>query len=102
MAAAVPPPVIPGAVPPVPALQTVVDAMQLCGIDNIVVNNALGNTAAVRVANEIFSNDFNACMDIPDSEIDDSFKAFNNLTIAQGQVRVLPGVKRAVKVLEKH
>ena len=78
MAAALPPNPVAVAAPPPP--QTVVDARTLCGINNAQVHNALGNTAAQRVATEIFSNNFGACMDLTDAEINDGFKAFTGLT----------------------
>ena len=40
---------------------TVMDAMILCGVDNI--NNHNGQTAAERFASDIFSDSFQICMD---------------------------------------
>jgi hypothetical protein len=79
------------------AVQTVHDVMVQIGIDDAILFN--GATAAVRFATELFDDDFNSCMDKTFSELDDELKIYSTLTVAQGQIRVTPGQKRALKAL---
>ena len=74
---------------------TVLEAMIACGIDN----NALfdGETQAARIASDIFDDTFTTCMDKSFKELDADFKTYSDLTQAQGQIRLLPGVKKRVK-----
>ena len=69
---------------------TVMDAMILCGVDN--ENNFDGKTAAERFAADIFSDSFQICMDKTIEELQNDLKQYSNLTQAQGQIRVSPGV----------
>ena len=75
--------------------QTVFDAMVACGVDNAIVFN--GNTAAVRIAEEVFDDDFMSCIDKDISEIEEDFKTYSGLTVNQGQIRLHPGTKRQIK-----
>ena len=63
-------------------VNTVVDAMILCGIDNHVQFN--GHTAAQRIAADVFDDDFMSCIDKDISDLEDDLKTYPNLTIAQG------------------
>lgn len=79
------------------AVQTVHDVMVQIGIDDATLFN--GATAAVRFATELFDDDFNSCMDKTFTELDDDLKLYSTLTVVQGQIRVTPGQKRALKAL---
>ena len=68
---------------------TVVDAMVVCGVDHDIL--FLEETQATRLAGDIFLNQFSSCMDITFKELDERFKAYSDLTIVQGQIRVRPG-----------
>ena len=74
MAAAAPPP------------QTVLDGIVLCGVNNVIQFN--GDTAAARIAGEIFDGSFETCLDITFKELDNDFKTYSALTVTQGQIRV--------------
>ena len=75
--------------------QTVFDAMVACGVDNAIRFN--GATAAMRIAEEVFDNDFMSCIDKDISEIEEDFKTYAGLTVNQGQIRLHPGTKRQIK-----
>ena len=67
-----------------PAAFTVLDAIIACGVDNAIQHN--GNTAAERIATDIFNDDFQTCMDKDLKELDDDLKSYSTLTVAQGQI----------------
>ena len=73
------------------AAYTVREAMANIGIDDNSLWN--GQTQAERIAAEVFDDDFNSCMDITSSEIDDSFKMYSALTVVNGQIRLRPNEK---------
>ncbi|CAJ1954180.1 unnamed protein product [Cylindrotheca closterium] len=73
----------------VPPFFTVHDDMAICGIDDVTLFQ--GRTQAERIAYEIFSDDFTTTMD---STIDELFKTLTGLTIPQGQIRLMPAIKR--------
>ena len=76
-------------------VKTVFDAIVACGVDNAIRFN--GDTAAERIATEIFDNDFMSCIDKDVSELEDDFKTYSGLTVNQGQIRLHPGTKRHIK-----
>ena len=80
---------------PLPPAFTVLDAMIASGIDN--TNLFDGMTPAERIATDIFGNNFQTCLNKTYEELDADFKSFSELTQAQGQIRLLPGVKRNVR-----
>ena len=80
-----------------PPIFTVRDAMAICGLpDN---PNVLfqGQTVAERVAVDVFNDDFASSMDKTFEELDADFKSYSDLTAAQGQIRMVPGVKTRIK-----
>jgi hypothetical protein len=56
-------------------VNTVLDAMIACGIDNEVL--FMEETQAQRIADDIFDNLFTSCMDITFKELDKHFKAYS-------------------------
>ena len=69
--------------------------MVACQADDV---DVFGNeTAATRLARNLFDNDFNSYMDKTYEELDSDFKSYSALTQAQGQIRLVPGVKRNIK-----
>ena len=54
-------------------------------------------TQAQRIADDIFDNRFASCMDITFKELDDHFKTYSDLTIAQGQICLCPGPHKNIK-----
>jgi len=89
MAAAVPP-----GLPPV-FVNTVRLCLTQCGVDDVDLFN--GETEAQRLANEIFNNDFKECMDLTTFDLDEAFKTFSELTVANGRIRLTHGTKRFIK-----
>jgi len=69
--------------------------MIACGIDNDAL--FLEETQAQRIAEDIFGNLFTSCMDITFKELDEHFKTYSDLTVAQGQIRLRPGIRKNVK-----
>ena len=74
---------------------TVRIGMVECGVDDIVLFN--GQTAAARLAEDLFDDNFETCLDKTHEEIDADFKTYSDLSQTQGQIRLLPGVKRNIK-----
>ena len=74
---------------------TVTNAMVMCKVDN--VNLFDGATQARRIAIEVFDDDFNTCMDKTMDELDEDFKSYSVLTVANGQIRLNPVVKRNIR-----
>ena len=86
------------AVAPVqPVIYTVLDGMILCGVNNTA--NFIGQTPAERFANDIFMGTFESMRDKSFEELDADFKSYSDLTQLQGQIRILPMVKRNIKAL---
>jgi len=74
---------------------TVVNAMVACGVDHEVP--FMDETQAQRLAADIFSDQFSSCLDITFKELDEHFKTYSDLTIAQGQIRLRPGTRKNIK-----
>jgi hypothetical protein len=73
-------------------IQTVLDAMIACGVDNEVL--FMDETQAQRIADDAFDNPFLSCKDVTFKELDDHFKTYYDLTVAQGQIRLRPGTRK--------
>ena len=74
---------------------TVADALIACNVDNAMRFN--GATQAERLALDIFDDDFQTCMDKTMEELDEDFKSYSVLTVANGQIRLNPAVKRNIR-----
>jgi hypothetical protein len=74
---------------------TVLDAMVACGVEHDAL--FMDKTQAQRLANDIFDDRFDSCLDITFKELDDHFKTYSDLTVAQGQIRVRPGTRKNIK-----
>jgi hypothetical protein len=83
-------------IPPPPAF-IVRDAMVVCGVNSVHVFD--GDTPAERITADLFGDDFATCMDKGFVELDSEFKTYSDLTINQGQIRLLPGTKRNIKAM---
>lgn len=79
----------------VPPFFTVHDNMVICGINNVTLFQ--GRTQAERIAYEIFSDDFSTTMDSSIDELNEEFKTLAGLTIAQGQIRLMPAIKKNIR-----
>ena len=83
-------------VPPnVPTAYTVREAMAECGVNDTDLFEE--KTQAERLSADLFSDDFHTCMDKTHAELDSDFKTYSDLTQAQGQIRVSPGIKKNIK-----
>ena len=56
-------------------------------------------TNAERMARDMFDNDFASFIDKTHEEIDLDLKAYANLTVAQGQIRIQSGITRGLKAV---
>ena len=79
----------------VPPAYAVLDAIILCGVDNNAVFD--GDTDAERISTDLFDDSFVSVMDKTWEELDSDFKSYTDLTQLQGQIRLLPGIKRSIK-----
>lgn len=70
-------------------------AMIACGLDNHPV--FAGETQAQQFLTEVFDNNFTSCMDKMFNKLEDYFKSYAALTVANGQIRLTPGTKRNIK-----
>ena len=82
------------AIPPIPNF-TVRDAMVRCGASDTIIFD--GRSVAQRLAGDIFLDDFATCMDKTFDEVNSDLKTYSELTVAQGQIRLLPGIKNNIR-----
>ena len=79
---------------------TIQDALELCGVDNGALFGLFNaQTQAQRIAQDVFDGVFTSCMDKKVSELEDDWKTYAQLTIAQGQIRLRPATKKNIKAL---
>ena len=78
-----------------PPVHTVRQAMILCGVDDVAAWNQ--TTQAERIAEEIFADNFESCMDISMIQLEDDFKSFADLRANQGQIKLRVGTKKKIK-----
>ena len=78
---------------------TMENALIMCGVnrDNIVLFD--GNNAAQRNTNEVFDNDLTSCVDKSNSDLENDWKTYSQLTVAQGQIRLRPATKKNIRAL---
>jgi hypothetical protein len=74
---------------------TVIDAMVACGVDHVAL--FMDETQAQRLAADIFGGQFSSCLDITFKVLDEHFKTYSDLTVAQGQIHVRPGTRKNIK-----
>ena len=74
---------------------TVYDAMVICGVDTTLIFN--GNNKAQSIATDVFSDDFQTCIDKTIEELDSDLKDYSQLTITQGQIRLSPATKKNIR-----
>ena len=78
-----------------PPVFTVFDAMVSSGVN--ATDNFQGRSSDQRIAADIFEDDFTTSINKTYKDLDDDLKTFSSLTAAQGQIRLLPGVKKRIK-----
>eukprot|EP00978_Attheya_sp_CCMP212_P011988 scaffold29703_cov31-Attheya_sp.AAC.1 len=69
--------------------------MAACGVNDVDLFD--GATASARMALDMFNDSFHSCMDKTFDEVDQDFKSYSSLTIAQGQIRLSPGIRTRIK-----
>ena len=73
-------------------VHTVLDALVVCGVNDVVLFHS--KSSAARLAIDIFIDTYESMKDKTFAELDVDFKPYSDLTALQGQIRLLPGVKR--------
>ena len=74
---------------------TVRDALIACGVPDAPAFNGL--TPPSRISGAIFNDEFISVIDVSFEEVDVTLKAYFQLTLAQGQIRLDPLVKKRIK-----
>ena len=78
-----------------PPVYTVHDAMVAAGVNDN--DNYQGQSSAERLAEDLFGDDFLTCMDKTHEDLEADFKSLSALTAVQGQIRLVPRVKKRIK-----
>ena len=74
---------------------TVRTALASCNVDDVSLFDDC--TAAKRMANEIFLDNFEVCMDKTADKLKEDLKSYSTLTVAEGRIRTLPGVQNRIR-----
>ena len=83
-------------VPAGPPTFTVKDAMVLCGVSDV-ARTGQANSDAERIAENIFDNDFENCMDFKSDELESDLKGLNEqLPVNRGRIAVLPNSRKKI------
>ena len=75
-------------------LNTVYDAIIACGVDDAAFWN--GSTNAQRISTDMFDNDFDSILNKSYEEMDKDVKSYSIMMVANGQIRLNPGMKRNI------
>ena len=78
-------------------VRTVTQAMEQCGYNNTI--RFQGKTAAQRIAEDIFQDDFYMCIDKTTQDLQSDLKAFASLPAAHGRIVTTPGIRLKVTAL---
>ena len=74
--------------------------MTICGvhadINRVIVK---GNNVSDLIAADVFNNNFNTCVDIKFSKLEDNWKTYSGLTFAKGRIRLRPRTKFNIRAL---
>ena len=83
-----------------PPVNTIVLSLTLCGVENDTAGLLWnGETASRRIASDVFNDSFDSCIDITFSELDDHWKTYSSLTVAEGRIRLRPATKVNIRSL---
>jgi hypothetical protein len=81
-------------------LYSIQDALIRCGVDDGTTFGQFdGQTQAQRIAQDVFDGVFTSCMDKTVAELEDDWKTYAQLTVAQGQIKLRPATKKNIKAL---
>src|SRR5687767_10510406 len=69
-------------------INMVAQALAACG---------LNAAESVRVATEMFDNNFSSCIYMSIEDLESNLKSFHEFTIAKGRIRFTPSIKKNVK-----
>ena len=84
------------AVPAGPPTFTVKDAMVLCGVSDVARAGQV-NSDAEHIAENIFDNDFENCMDFKSDELESDLKGLNEqLPANRGRIAILPNSRKKI------
>ena len=75
------------------------NAMFDCSITYAVLFD--GNTKSIRIATDIFNDNFTSCMDKTYLKLDDYLNSYSTLTSAHGQISLTPAHKKNIKAFIK-
>ena len=68
--------------------------MTICGVhadtNGVIVK---GNNVSDLIAADVFNNNFNTCVDIKFSKLEDNWKTYSGLTVAEGCISLRPRTK---------
>ena len=71
--------------------QTIIDALTDCGVvvdtTGLIVN---GNNTAEIIAADVFNENFNTCVNMKFSELEDNCKTYSRIIVAKGRIRLIP------------
>ena len=77
-----------------PVVNNVTRSLMDCGVEvdsgGVIWNS---KTASQRIANDVFNNSFNTCIDVTFTELYDHWKTYSSLTVADSRIRLRPGTK---------
>ena len=77
-----------------PVVTNITRSLTDCGVDidsgGVIWNS---ESASQRIANNVFNNSFNTCIDITFTELDCHWKTYSSLTVADSCIRLRPGTK---------
>ena len=79
------------------AILTSFEVMISCGGHNC--NTFDGQTEKQRLATDLFTYDFSTCIDKSFEELDVDFKSYSDLTSTEGNIRLIPGVKKMIEAV---
>ena len=70
--------------------ENIMDALTTCGViadtTGLIVN---GNNSVEMIAADEFNENFNTCVDIKFSELEDNWKTYSGLTVTEGRIRLI-------------
>ena len=78
---------------------TILEAIIAIGINNARLCNS--QMRAKRIAEGIFDNDFQSCMDKSNDDIDDDLKTWSSLTVGNGWIRLQSVYKKRAKAFSQ-
>ena len=83
------------ALPPPPNF--VLNAVRACGVPDVPLFE--GNGPAERISGELFEDDFATCKNMTKEDLNDSFKGYTNLTVANGRIVLNPLTKKRLHAM---